>query len=143
MDAYCAPHHMKAKSAGKPAYALPLVLFSDDTSGNKSMAQVYVMVSNTSWFVWTNSFESMQHTNLFVNVVQTIYVHALELGKPIAEEELLLLKTPGIEVCGMLNNQMVIVVAPLICIMADNPMASEIKNYLRGAANNYTAALVR
>ena len=27
-----APHHMKAKSAGKPVYALPLVLFSDDTS---------------------------------------------------------------------------------------------------------------
>ena len=31
-----APHHMKAKSAGKPVYALPLVLFSDDTSSNKS-----------------------------------------------------------------------------------------------------------
>ena len=27
---------MKAKSAGKPVYALPLVLFSDDTSSNKS-----------------------------------------------------------------------------------------------------------
>ena len=140
MDAYCAPHHMKAKSAGKPAYALPLVLFSDDTSGNKSMAQVYVMVSKTSWFVWANTFESMQHTNMFV--VQTIYVHALELGKPIAEE-LLLLETLGIEVYGVLNNQMVIVVAPLICIVADNPMASEITNYLRGAANNYIAALVR
>ncbi|KAL5494256.1 hypothetical protein EMCRGX_G015550 [Ephydatia muelleri] len=36
MDTYRSPHHMKAKSAGKPVYALPLVLFSDDTSSNKS-----------------------------------------------------------------------------------------------------------
>ena len=33
MDEY---HHMKAKSVGKPVFMLPLVLFSDVTSGNKS-----------------------------------------------------------------------------------------------------------
>ena len=58
----------------------------------------------------------------------------LELAKPIAEE-LLLLETQGIEVYDALNNQNVIVVAPLICIVADNPMASEITNHLRGAAS--------
>ena len=34
--AYFEAHPMKEKAAGRPVIVLPLVLFSDDTSGNKS-----------------------------------------------------------------------------------------------------------
>ena len=33
---YLAPHPLKDKADGKPVVMLPLVLFSDDTSGNRS-----------------------------------------------------------------------------------------------------------
>ena len=34
--AYLEPHPLKDKAEGKPVVLLPLVLFTDDTSGNKS-----------------------------------------------------------------------------------------------------------
>lgn len=34
--AYLDPHPLRDKAAGRPVVMLPLVLFSDDTSGNKS-----------------------------------------------------------------------------------------------------------
>lgn len=33
---YLMPHPLKEKAKGKPVVKLPLILFSDDTSGNKS-----------------------------------------------------------------------------------------------------------
>ena len=33
---YCTPHKFKEYSQGKPVYIVPLILFSDDTSGNRS-----------------------------------------------------------------------------------------------------------
>ena len=35
-SAYLRPHPIKERAAGKPVVMLPLVLFTDDTSGNKS-----------------------------------------------------------------------------------------------------------
>ena len=134
MDAYCTPHHMKLKSAGKPVYVLPLILFSDDTSGNKSKKWHKFI----SWYLKLAGL-SGQTSSKVCNihfVCCSDNLSTLELGKPIAEE-LLFLETQGIEVYDALNNQNVIVVAPLICIVADNPMASEITNHLRGAANKY------
>ena len=94
MDAYCVPHHMKAKSAGKLVYALPLVLFSDDTSGNKSKKWPTFI----SWYLKLaglsrqTSLKNMQHT-LYLLFRQFMYTR---VGKAYAEE-LLLLETRGIE----------------------------------------------
>ena len=35
-DEFSAPHRLKAVSADKPVIMLPLILYSDDTSGNRS-----------------------------------------------------------------------------------------------------------
>ena len=36
MESYLAPHPMKAKLLGKAVFMLPIVLFVDDTSSNRS-----------------------------------------------------------------------------------------------------------
>ena len=48
-----------------------------------------------------------------------------------------MLETQGLEVYDAQSKQMVLVVVPLICIVADNPMSSELLNHLCGAANKY------
>ncbi len=35
-DTYLEPHHLKGKARGRPVVMLPIILYSDDTSGNKS-----------------------------------------------------------------------------------------------------------
>eukprot|EP00731_Ephydatia_muelleri_P033316 Em0027g64a len=115
LEMYHAPHPMKAKSLGKPVYILPFVLFADDTSGNKSK----------KWHKFISWYLKFPDN-----------LSALELAKPMAEE-LFMLETQGLEVYDAQSKQMVLVVAPLICIVADNPMSSELLNHLRGAANKY------
>ena len=61
---------------------------------------------------------------------------ALALAKPMAEE-LFMLETQGSEVYDAQSKQMVLVVAPLICIVADYPMSSELLYHFCGAANKY------
>lgn len=46
MDAYCAPHHTKLKSAGKPVYVLPLVLFSDVATRARDGTSLYHGILN-------------------------------------------------------------------------------------------------
>ncbi|KAL5500104.1 hypothetical protein EMCRGX_G011607 [Ephydatia muelleri] len=76
------------------------------------------------------------YENIVIPVSSINNLSALELAKPMAEE-LFMLETQGLEVYDAQSKQMVLVVAPLICIVADNPMSSELLNHLRGAANKY------
>ncbi|KAL5494053.1 hypothetical protein EMCRGX_G015323 [Ephydatia muelleri] len=84
--AYFSQHPLKVKAAGKRILMLPLILFSDDTSGG-----------------------------------------------PIAQE-LTMLETEGTFVFDALYQEMVLVLAPLLCIVCDNPRASELLNHLGSAA---------
>ena len=43
----------------------------------------------------------------------------------------------GIEAYDGLMEQTVVVLAPLLCILADNPRASELLNHLGGSARRY------
>ena len=53
------------------------------------------------------------------------YVAPLDLSSPIAEQ-LTALEQEGVEVYDAFLQQMVLVMAPLICIVCDNPRASEL-----------------
>lgn len=55
---------------------------------------------------------------------------------PLAEE-LTDLETVGIDAYDSLLMQRVIVVSPLMCILADNPRASEILNHLGSSARRH------
>ena len=60
----------------------------------------------------------------------------LDLSCPIAQE-LRALEEQGIEVFDSFLQQMVLVVAPLMCIVCDNPRASELLNHLGSKAVKY------
>ncbi|KAL5479531.1 hypothetical protein EMCRGX_G023059 [Ephydatia muelleri] len=111
---YFAPHHLEAKAMGRPVVMLPLVLFADDTSGNRSKKWHKL----ESWFLRLAGLPTR------------------ELGKPIVEE-LAMLENEGIEVYDAFRQQNVLVVAPLMCIIADNPMASQLLNHLTGGVLKY------
>lgn len=58
---------------------------------------------------------------------------ALDMANPIADE-LILLEGSGLEVYNSLHNEHVLVIAPILLFIADNPMASLQLNHLRGSA---------
>ena len=51
--------------------------------------------------------------------------------------ELIHLEKEGIEAYDILQRQAVLVVATLMCCLADNPRASEMLNHLGGSARRY------
>ena len=63
-------------------------------------------------------------------------VSAMDMSGEIAIE-LDKLENEGIEAFDAHLKEMVIVVAPLLCIVADNPQASELLNHLGGSAHRY------
>eukprot|EP00731_Ephydatia_muelleri_P021977 Em0014g568a len=61
---------------------------------------------------------------------------ALDMANPIADE-LILLESSGLEVYDALHNEHVLVIAPILLFIADNPIASQLLNHLGGSAIKY------
>ena len=60
----------------------------------------------------------------------------LEMAEPIAEQ-LLQLEREGMVVYDAHLECEVLLVAPLLCVICDNPRASEVVNHLKGAASKF------
>ena len=113
---------------------LPLILFSDDTSGNKSK----------KWHLfdsWSFVLAGLPHHEN--SKIQNIHfvccsdsVTAMEMTEAIAPE-LVRLEKDGIEAYDALQQQRVLVLSPVMCIVADNPRASEILNHLGATSRKY------
>ena len=58
------------------------------------------------------------------------------MAEPIADE-LMHLENEGVVVYDAHLDCDVLVVAPLLCIISDNPRSSEVVNHLRGAASKF------
>ena len=75
---------MKAKAAGKPVVMLPIILFSDDTSGNK----------NKKWHKFESWYMSLaglpHHVNARIENIHFLCcsdsVCPLDMSKPISED---------------------------------------------------------
>ena len=119
------------KAAGRPVVMVPLILYSDDTSGNKSKKWHLF----NSWSVLlaglpreTNS----QLTNIhFLSWSDKVSV--LEMAEPITNE-LVHLEREGTEVYDAHLQCNFLVVARVLCAICDNPSASEMVNHMKGAA---------
>ena len=113
---------------------VPLVLFSDDTSGNKSKK----WHKFESWSLviagLPRHFNARKENIHFISCSDK--VSSLELCKPIAQQ-LTMLETDGVVVFDALNQEEVLVVAPVLCIVCDNPMASKLCNHLGSSALKY------
>ena len=131
---YLTPHHLKTKAAGKRVVMMPLVLFSDDTSGNRSKK----WHKFESWYLQLAGLE--RHENARLENIHFVCcsdsVSPLDLSGPIAKE-LTLLETEGILVFDKLYQEVVLVIAPLMFIVCDNPRASELLNHLGSNAIKY------
>ena len=110
---------------------LPLILFSDDTSGNRSKK----WHKFESWYL---SFAGLpRHLNTRIENINFVCssdsVSPLDLSEPIAQQ-LTALETEGVFTFDASHQETVLVVAPLMCIVCDNPRASELLNHLGSAA---------
>eukprot|EP00731_Ephydatia_muelleri_P029726 Em0021g249a len=106
----------KFKAAGRKVIMVPLILFSDDTSGNKSRQM--------GW-----------HVNVHF-VCCSDSVSPSDMARPISED-LARLENEGVEIYDAQSQEKVLVVAPLMLIICDNPRASELANHLGSAANKF------
>ncbi|KAL5473641.1 hypothetical protein EMCRGX_G028149 [Ephydatia muelleri] len=129
---------MDLQAAGKPIVMLPLILFSDDLSGNKSKK----WHKFDAWYMSLAGLPRCLHTKLQnINFICcSDSVAPLDLSSPIAEQ-LTALEQEGVEVFDAFLQQMVLVMAPLICIACDNPRASELLNHLGSSQTTTLGAL--
>ena len=105
---------------------VPLIIFSDDTSGNKSK-------------VW-NKFDSYCVRLAGLPVAMNSQLHnihfictsnkapVMEMASPLVEEFLSLEK--GVLMFDAMFNSNVVVVTPVICFLCDNPRAAQICSHL-------------
>ena len=125
---------MKEKAAGRKVVMVPLILFSDDTSGNRSKKwhkyeSFYLLLAGLP------RRDNMQHVNIHF-ICSSDSVTPLDMAEPIARE-LATLENEGAEVFDEYSNENVLVVAPLLLIICDNPRASELLNHLGSYANMF------
>ena len=113
---------------------LPIVLFSDDTSGNKSKK----WHKFDSWSVMLAGMprqENSKIANIHFCCCSDV-VSALDMAGALAQQ-LQDLEMHGVEAYDSFLEQYVLVISPLMCILADNPRASELLNHLGSSARRY------
>ena len=126
-------HPMQSRAQGMPVVCLPLFLFCDDTSGNRTKKwNAFDM-----WYLLLGGLSKEDNAQLknihFLTCSNR--VSALELAKPLVADLLKLER--GVPVYDAHLKKNVLVVAPLLCLLADNPRASELLCHLGTTANCY------
>ena len=131
---YFASNEWKEKAEGKKVIMVPLILFTDDTSGNQSKK----WNNFESWYLLLagrGSHANAKPSNIHF-LTTSNKVSPLDQSVPIVEE-LLLLESEGIEAYDAFSDCQVLVVAPLICVICDNPRAKELCNQLASSTRKY------
>lgn len=110
---------------------VPIGLFSDDLNGNRTK-------KSNGFDVWAMVLAGLPrkenaklHNIHFIAASNT--VNAVEMSEPITND--LLKLEDGIVMFDAAMKQDVLVVAPVLCIMADNVRASELTNHCGSSAN--------
>lgn len=113
---------------------MPLILFTDDTSGNKSK-KWHKFDSWSLMLAGLPRHENSKTSNIhFICCSDT--ASAMDMSATIVTE-LATIEKEGIEAYDAVMKQHVVVLAPLMCILADNPRASELLSHLGGSARKY------
>lgn len=134
MHSFTTPHRLKSVALGKPVVMLPLILFTDDTSGNKSKQ----WNKFDSWCLKLAGLPNTTNSKLenihFICCSNKTSV--IEMAKPLVDN-LLELECNGVEALDAANEEKVLVVAPVLCILSDNPRHSELMNHSGSSAKKY------
>lgn len=113
---------------------IPLELYSEDTSGNRSKKWNCFNL----WCLLLAGLSKAQNAklkNIHFLTCSNI-ASPLEMAIPIVRD-LLMLEEEGLIAYDAFNKQDVLMVAPIICSLADNPRASELLNHMGSAARKY------
>lgn len=113
---------------------LPIQLFSDDTSGNRS--------KQWNKFDWWGlrlaglsvSVNSKLHNIFFLCCSNKC--DALDMLQPLVDD-LIDLEMNGIVAYDVCLDREVLLVAPVLCLLADNPRHSELMNHSGSSANKF------
>ena len=134
-ELYQLPSYWRSTIGEKPVYTVPLILYCDDMSGNKSK----------KWHEFNNWCLMLaglpRHLNTQLQNIHLITfsdsVSSLEMAKPIAQE-LTKLENEGMEVFDAVLNRRVHIICPLLCVVnVVNPRASELLNYRGSTARHF------
>ena len=122
---------MRTKADGKPVVVVPLLLYTDDLSGNRTKKWNCFDAWSMLLAGLPKSLNAqLEHIHL---MCASNRVFALSQMKPIVDD--LLLLQDGMVMFDALWNQDVLVIAPVLACLCDNPRASEIVGHLRGNPN--------
>ena len=128
------PHRLKAIASGHTVVMLPIILYTYDTSGNKSKQW-------NKFDAWCDKLaglpkkENSKLQNIhFVCCSNKISV--MDMCTPLASE-LQELEATGINAYDAALQEAVLVVTPVMCAICDNPRHSEIMNHLGPSAKIY------
>lgn len=133
MNEFVSPAPIKVKARGRPVVSLPLLLYSDDLSGNRTKKWNCFNVWCLMLAGLPKEFNA-QHENIHLMSASN-KVSVLQMARPIVEY--LLVLQNGTFMFDAYLKQEVLVVAPVLAVMGDNPRASEIAGHLTGNPNKF------
>ncbi len=127
-DTYTTPNPIKERAMGRPVFVAPLLLYTDDTSGNRSKKW-------NKFDQWAFLLAGLpRHENMQLRTIHFItcsnQVSLLDMAKPIASDYVRL--EEGVSLYDSCLQKQVMVIAPIIALLADNPRHSELVNHAGG-----------
>ena len=143
---------LKQHAEGCRVISLPIIIYSDDTSGNHSKKwnkfDLWAMMfaglprkdnahfENIHFLCASNKVSELDFSPCMQ--INTLYLKAsaIEMVEPLAKD-LLKLEENGIVTYDAYLKEEVLVVTPIICMICDNPRASELVNHLGTSATCY------
>ncbi|KAL5457680.1 hypothetical protein EMCRGX_G034966 [Ephydatia muelleri] len=135
-QAFVAPHPLKAKGNGKAVVITPLLLYSDDLSGNLSKQW---NLFDCWCILFAGLPRKMNHQLRKIHLLcASNTVSAVQMMGPIVSE--LCALEQGVEVFDEKTQECVLVVAPVLAIMCDNPRASQIIGHMTGRPSKFADA---
>ena len=90
---------------------------------------------NIHYIASSNQVRFRSHQIKILHTHPLLQVAALEFLEPIVED--LLKLESGIAMYDVFLQKEVLVIAPVLCLLCDNPRASEVTNHMGSAANRY------
>lgn len=117
----------------RPIVIIPLKIYTDDLSGNKSKKWNKFDCFTMMLAGLPRRENDKLHNIHFLTCSNKVSV--LEMATPIIDNLLSLEK--GIEIFDAFLGKKVLAIAPVLCFQADNPRASELLNHQGGTAHHY------
>ncbi|CAB4010556.1 Hypothetical predicted protein [Paramuricea clavata] len=127
------PHGTKILADGKPTLTVPLVVFSDETSGNRS--KKWNQLESYSMFLAGLPRKDVTKFSNIHFICASNLVDSVTLGKEIATD----LKNleEGMLMYDAKDDQQVFVQCPVLLVACDNPRASEFAHHMGSSATHF------